>query len=75
MILVALFYVVIFWGVAIWAVVDAASRSSRSFAAAGSSKVLWITLIVFFSLFLGPIGFIIALIYLIAIRPKVSRYA
>jgi hypothetical protein len=56
----------------IWAVVDAASRPTAAFAAAGSSKGLWIALIVVFWFFTGIIGLILAVVYLAAIRPRVK---
>lgn len=56
----------------IWAVVDAASRPSGAFSAAGSSKAMWISLIVVFWLITGIIGLILAVVYLASIRPRVS---
>jgi hypothetical protein len=64
----------IFWGIPIWAIVDAASRTTSSFKAAGSSKTLWITLIVVFMFVFAPIAIIIALVYLLGVRQKVSRF-
>jgi succinate dehydrogenase hydrophobic anchor subunit len=55
----------------VWALVDAASRPSAAFAAANSSKALWITLIVVFWLLTGIIGLILAIVYLASIRPRV----
>lgn len=55
----------------VWAIVDAASRPSAAFAAAGSSKAMWITLIVVFWLVTGLIGFVLACVYLASIRPRV----
>jgi hypothetical protein len=57
--------------VPIWAIVDAASRPSGAFAAAGSSKGMWIALILVFWLLTGLIGLILACVYLAAIRPRV----
>ncbi len=58
--------------VPLWAVIDAASRPSGAFAAAGSSKALWISLIVVFWLITGLIGLILACVYLASIRPRVK---
>jgi hypothetical protein len=55
----------------IWAVADAASRPSGAFAAAGSNKAMWITLIVVFWLVTGIVGPILAVVYLASIRPRV----
>jgi hypothetical protein len=57
--------------VPVWAVADAASRPSAAFAAAGSSKGLWITLVIVFWLVTGIIGFVLAIVYLASIRPRV----
>ena len=53
----------------IWALVDAISRPVWAFQAAGSNKTLWIVLeaVGFF-----VCGLVLALIYLLAIRPKVA---
>ena len=70
----ALFFVlvgVISLAVTIWALVDAISRPSGAFAAAGSNKALWITLIVAFWLLTGIVGPILAVVYLANIRPRV----
>ena len=58
--------------VPIWAIADAASRPSGAFVAAGSSKALWITLIVVFWLVTGVVGFVLACVYLASIRPRVK---
>jgi hypothetical protein len=55
----------------VWAIVDAASRPSQAFRVAGSSKAMWISLIVVFWLITGLIGFILACVYLASIRPRV----
>jgi hypothetical protein len=59
----------------VWAIVDAASRPSEAFRAAGSSKAMWISLIVVFWLITGIVGLILAVIYLASIRPKVRAIA
>lgn len=52
----------------LWGLIDAARRPDAEFTAAGQSKVLWIVLCVV----LGTIG---SAIYLLAIRPKLTRTA
>ncbi|HEY7916942.1 MAG TPA: DUF2516 family protein [Acidimicrobiales bacterium] len=59
-------------GVGIWAIADAISRPAGAFAAAGSSKGLWIALIVLAWIFTGPLGLILAIVYLASIRPRVK---
>ena len=58
--------------VPIWAIADAASRPTGAFVAAGSSKALWITLIVVFWLVTGVVGFVLACVYLASVRPRVK---
>jgi len=72
-ILVAL--LVVFLGTSIWAIIDATLRPPEAFVAVGDSKALWITLIAVFTLALGLVGFILALVYLFSIRPKVSNWS
>jgi hypothetical protein len=55
----------------LWAIIDAASRPTGAFRAAGSSKGMWISLIVVFWFFTGLIGLILAIVYLASIRPRV----
>ncbi len=55
----------------IWAVVEAASRPYGAFTAAGSSKVLWIVLIIVFWLLTWIVGIVLSVVYLAAIRPRV----
>jgi hypothetical protein len=57
--------------VPLWAVVDAISRPSPAFKAAGSSKGMWVALILVFWLLTGLIGVVLAVVYLAAIRPRV----
>ena len=61
--------------VPIFAVIDAARRPGPAFAAAGSSKGLWIAVIVVFTLLTGVVGLILACIYLASVRPKVRALA
>ena len=68
-----LVFLLVVWGVPIWAIVDAASRSREAFYRAGSSKTAWIVVIAASAFFLGPVGMCLAAIYLLSIRPKVKR--
>lgn len=63
------------WGLPIWAIVDAASKSREAFSRAGSSKTGWIVVIVASAFLLGPVGMFLAAIYLLWVRPKVNRAA
>ena len=56
----------------IWALVDAGTKPSAAFDAAGSSKVLWIVLIAALWVFTGIVGLIVAIVYLASVRPRVQ---
>ena len=70
---VAIFSIILVWlvlglasaGVWLWGLIDAARRPDWAFMATGSNKTLWIVLI-------AVLGAIPAIIYLLAIRPKVQ---
>jgi Protein of unknown function (DUF2516) len=55
----------------IWALIDSISRPSGAFSAAGSSKGMWVALIVVTWLLTGIIGAILSIVYLASIRPRV----
>ncbi len=55
----------------IWALVDAVSRPSAAFTLAGSNKAMWIALIAVFTILVQIIGMVLAVIYLVSIRPRV----
>jgi hypothetical protein len=59
-------------GFSIWAIVDVSSRSKQDFYTAGSSKVAWIIVIALFTVFYG-FGSLIAIYYLVRVRPKVRK--
>ena len=57
-------FVIVLLAMPLYCVIDAAMRSSRAFESADSNKTLWIVLPLVF-------GFIAAIVYLVAVRPKV----
>ena len=75
MLVVIVSLVIVFLGVSIWAIIDAALRPSEAFVAVRESKAMWLALIVIFSLSLFIVGFILALVYLLSIRPKVKNWS
>ena len=62
-------------GVILWAVIDILSRPGPQFRAVGSSKATWLIWIIVLSLLTGIIGWIVSIVYLTAIRPRVKRAA
>jgi hypothetical protein len=73
--IVGLLFFFLFWGVPIMAIVDAASRTSASFRAAGSSKTFWISCLLIFMIFFAPVGIVLGFVYMLTIRPRVRKYA
>ena len=59
--------------IAIWAIVDIAQRSDSEFQAIGQTKTTWLLLVVLLTFLCGLPGAIIAVVYLLAIRPKFVR--
>jgi hypothetical protein len=59
-------------GIVIWAIVDAANQPQAAWAAVGSNKTTWITLIAVFAFFCGIVGLILSIVYLASIRPKLN---
>jgi len=70
-----IFFVLIVAGVVclVWAVLDSARRPRGAFTAAGSSKTLWVTLLAALGVLIPFAGVILALVYLLNIRPRVNR--
>jgi hypothetical protein len=66
---VIIFVLVLFiMGLPVWGIVDAAIRPDSVWAAAGQSKIVWVIV----QLFLWTVG---ALVYFVAIRPKLKAAA
>ncbi len=57
----------------VWAIVDAISRPTTAFKEAGSSKALWLTLLIATWILTILIGLVLAVVYLVAIRPRVRE--
>jgi hypothetical protein len=56
----------------VWAIIDAAVHSKSVWEGAGQNKVLWITLLVVFTILFRFVGVILAIYYLAAVRPKLE---
>ena len=54
----------------IWSIVDAATRPEQAWGAAGQNKALWVALLAVGLVLFAIPGFVIAVGYLTAIRPK-----
>ncbi len=56
-------------GITIWGVVDALQRPDAAWQAAGQNKTTWVVLMIVLA-FLCGLGWVVALVYLLSIRPK-----
>jgi hypothetical protein len=63
------------FAVSIWAIVDAATQPDPAWQAIGSSKALWIALIAVFTFACGIVGFVLAIVYLTSLRPRLRAVA
>ena len=59
----------------LWALIDAATKPTWAWEAAGQNKTLWIVLFVVGLICTGLVGLVAAIIYLTSIRPKVLAAA
>jgi hypothetical protein len=71
-VLVVVLALIALLALSIGAIVDVSSHSKRDFYAAGYSKTAWIIVIVLFTFFYG-FGSLIAIYYLVQVRPKVLK--
>jgi hypothetical protein len=62
-------------GLAVWAAIDAASKSDEAWRNAGQNKVVWIIVPVGTSLLCGLLGIVAVAIYAFNVRPKVAAHA
>jgi hypothetical protein len=60
------------FGLALWALIDAATRPESAFKSARQSKVLWIVLPIVGIFLFAIVGGVLGVVYLFAIRPKVK---
>jgi predicted membrane protein len=58
--------------IAVWATVDAVRRPREAFSLAGSSKLLWVTLLVMFDVLAFFVSAVLGAVYLVRIRPRVA---
>jgi uncharacterized membrane protein len=70
--LVILTLILVGLGVVIAAIIHAATTPHQDFQAAHQSKAAWISAMAILGLVLWPVGIVVALIYLLAIRPKLD---
>ncbi len=69
--LLFLFLAMLSLATTIWAVADVASRPEEAFRRAGRSKSAWLIGLIVGFLILAVLSFVLDLIYLLGVRPKV----
>ena len=57
----------------VWALADVGAKPSAAFDAAGSSKGMWMGLIIAFWVLTGIVGLVLAIVYMASVRPRVAR--
>lgn len=62
-------------GVSVWALCDIATRPESAFVGAGMSKIMWVILIAAFIILFAPVGFVLSIVYLSSVRPKLIKVA
>jgi hypothetical protein len=60
-------------GIPLWAIIDAARRSHRSFQQIGSDKTRWIVILVVLSVFFNLVGIVASVVYLTTTRQRLQR--
>lgn len=75
-VIVAILFVVVsllfLLAIPVWAVIDAASRPSSQWKAVQLDRTTWVILVAGGTVFLAPVGFCLAVYYLMSIRPKLE---
>lgn len=59
-------------GLSVWAMLDALRASEAQWEAIGRKRVVWLAAVAASALFFGPVGSVVAIFYLMAIRPALA---
>jgi preprotein translocase subunit SecG len=73
MFFILIFLVLICLGVSVWALADIASKPESAFGGAGVSKLMWVLLIAVFIVVFAPVAFVLSIVYLSSVRPKLVK--
>ena len=73
--LLLLVVIIASWILPILAIIDAATQPESSYDAIGSSKVTQVVVLAVSAILCGPVGTVLALIYLVSTRPKLRSVA
>jgi hypothetical protein len=59
-------------GLSVWAMLDALRASEAQWEAIGRKRIIWLAAVGASALFFGPGGAMVAIFYLLAIRPQLA---
>lgn len=59
-------------GLSVWAMLDALRASEAQWNAIGRKRIIWLAAVGASALFFGPGGAVVAIFYLMAIRPQLA---
>jgi hypothetical protein len=68
--LIILLFALSFIVIPVWALIDALRATDAEWAAVGQQRTLWLALIGVGTVCAGPVGTVLALVYLVSVRPK-----
>ncbi len=73
-IILLVFLIIVLAGllIPIWALADVGAKPAAAFDAAGSSKGMWMGLIIAFWVLTGIVGLVLAIVYMASVRPRVA---
>jgi len=70
--LIILLFLLSFIAIPVWAVIDALQARDAEWAAVGQQRTLWVSLIAIGTFCGGPVGVVLAIVYLLTVRPKLA---
>jgi hypothetical protein len=56
----------------VWALVDALQATDAQWVAVGQQRTVWVALLAICTLCAGPVGPVLAVVYLVSVRPKLA---
>jgi hypothetical protein len=69
---VPIFTMLIPWGIAAWALIDAAGQPDKAWKSVGRDRVRWVLGIVLSALFCGPVSLVVSVLYLASVRSELN---
>jgi len=60
------------WGIAAWALIDAAGQPDKAWESVNRNRVKWVLGIVLSALFCGPLSLVVSVLYLASVRSQLN---